>query len=85
MYLLTPRLTRDDGCVSLWVGTGAPYGFFELQFSLTAMKVRFVTFDDAWRFGQGEGDTVQGGGQVDHCWVIPAVGGGRGSACTEEF
>jgi hypothetical protein len=64
----------------IWTGADAPYGFFELSFARTQMRVRFVTFDGKWQFNKRLSDTVKGGTEIQHCWLIP-LDGSRGKAC----
>ncbi|KAG2531564.1 hypothetical protein JM16_001053 [Phytophthora kernoviae] len=59
---------------SLWRGENSPYGIFELSFAANQMKMQFVTFDDKWVFASNKADTVKGGAQMGHCWLIPKDG-----------
>ena len=68
------------GIENVWVGAGAPYGFFELSASKTHMRMRFITFDDDWIFSDELSAVQKGGGRVDHCWIVP-VDGSYGQAC----
>ncbi|KAF1320340.1 hypothetical protein FI667_g12472, partial [Globisporangium splendens] len=59
---------------TVWIGHDTPYGIFELHFGKQQMKLQFVTFDGAWEFKKSSADTIKGGGQVSHCWLIPKDG-----------
>ncbi|KAF1320352.1 Tartrate-resistant acid phosphatase type 5, partial [Globisporangium splendens] len=65
---------------TVWIGHDTPYGIFELYFGKQQMKLQFITFDDAWQFKESSADTVKGGGQVGHCWLIPKDGS-KGEEC----
>ena len=65
---------------NVWVGGGYPYGFFELSASKEWLRMRFVTFDNKWRFSREKSATIKGGSKVDHCWYIPRDGS-YGRAC----
>lgn len=64
----------------IWAGENAPYGFFELSFAATQLRLRFVTFDSAWVFASSASATVKGGADLQHCWLIP-LDGSTGTSC----
>ena len=53
----------------------------EMSFSKDWLKVQFVTFDKAWKFGGTDlTKATYGGIARGHCWFVPRIGG-KGVEC----
>lgn len=69
-----------DYIEKVWSYGNHDYGFFELSASEEWMKIRFLTFDDAWKIADEFKASTIGGVADHHCWYIP-VDGGLGKDC----
>ncbi|RHY09198.1 hypothetical protein DYB36_010867, partial [Aphanomyces astaci] len=75
-------VANNDQVKTTWVASGQPYGFLELSFTKSWMKVQFVSFDKTWDFkGFDFGDTTKGGVARGHCWFVPKVLDSPGVEC----
>ena len=65
---------------SMWIGHGAPYGFFQLSADKEWLRMRFMTFADDWKYALDKKQVEKGSTKVGYCWLIPRDGS-TGKAC----
>lgn len=78
-----PPPTAKDLIKNIWIGDGAPYGFFEISASKEWIRMRFITFAEDWAYSLDKAQIEKGSNKVGHCWYIPRDGS-YGKACATE-